>query len=346
MYDNINKNKAIDRRTFLQYSGLLGAGLFFSGLMPVSESIAFNRKLYKVTRTRLAMGTFVAVTLMHPSRYEADDVIGMAFDEMDRASRLFDRYQPDSPIGRLNNDGCVSHLSAEIVNVISRSLFFHKASRGIFDITVKPVVDLYKNHFAAYQTPPSDEKIKNVLDLVDANAIRLTGHTLRFAKEGMGITLDGIAKGYVVDCGINIIKQHGIRHGLINAGGDIRTIGGKDGKAPWKVAIQNPDKRGPHISYITMVDGAIATSGNYEIYFDKEKLYHHIIVPQNGFPALKSTSATVLAGNAMDADALSTAVFVLGPEAGKKFIENLPGAECLILSSKGEKTTSNGWPLV
>ena len=341
-----DKNKVFDRRSFLKYSGMLGAGILFSGLMPVSESVAFNRKLYKVSRARLTMGTFAAITLMHPSRYEADDVIGMAFDEMDRASRLFDRYQSDSPIGRLNHDGFASHLTPEVLNVISRSLYFHKISRGAFDITVKPVVDLYKDYFAANQKPPSDEKISNVLDLVDAGAISLNSHTVEFAKKGMGITLDGIAKGYIIDCGIRVIKRHGIKHGLINAGGDIRTVGGKDRKTPWKVAIQNPDKEGPHISTITVVNGAIATSGNYEVYFDKEKLYHHIIVPQNGRPALKSTSVTVLAGNAMDADALSTTVFVSGPEAGKKFIENLPGAECLILSSKGKKIRSSGWPSV
>jgi len=341
-----NKNKVFDRRSFLKYSGMLGAGILFPALIPVSESVVFNRRLYKVTRTRLTMGTFVAITLIHPSRYEADDVIGMAFDEMGRASRLFDRYQSDSPIGRLNHDGFLSHVPPEVLNVISRSLYFHKISSGAFDITVKPVVDLYKNHFAANQKPPSDKKISDVLDLVDAGAISLTIHTVEFKKKGMGITLDGIAKGYIIDCGIRVIKRHGIEHGLINAGGDIRTIGGKDRKTPWKVAIQNPNKKVPYINTITMVNGAVATSGNYEVYFDKEKLYHHIIDPPNGHSALKSTSVTVLAENAMDADALSTAVFVSGPETGKKIIGNLPGAECLILSSKGEKIRSAGWPWV
>jgi FAD:protein FMN transferase len=342
----LDKNKSFDRRSFLKYSGMLGAGVLFSGLMPVCESVAFNRKLYKITRTRLTMGTFAAITLLHPSRCEADDVMGMAFDEMDRVSRLFDRYQADSPIGRLNYDGFLSHLPPEVLHVISRSLYFHNISGGSFDITVKPLVDLYKNHFAAYQNPPSDEKINSVLNLVDASAIRLTTHSVEFAKKGMGLTLDGIAKGYVIDCGLRVIKRHGIKHGLINAGGDIRTMGGKDRKTPWKVAIQNPNKNDSPINTITMVNGAIATSGNYEVYFDKEKLYHHIITPQSGRPALTSASVTVLTANAMDADALSTAVFVAGPEAGKKIIENLPGAQCLILSSRGENIRSAGWPSV
>ncbi|NVL90562.1 MAG: FAD:protein FMN transferase [Desulfobacterales bacterium] len=335
----------IDRRTFLKYSGILGVGFAFGGLMPVSESIAFNRKLYKVTRARLSMGTFAAITVMHPSRTEADEVIGKAFEEMDRVSRLLNRYQSASAIGTLNRDGYLTELPSEVSEVIARSLRFHRASGGAFDITVKPLVDLYKEHFAAHQSPPSETRVSKVLDLVDAGALRFDGHTVRFAKEGMGITLDGIAKGYIIDCGAKVIEQHGTKHALINAGGDIRAIGGKDSRTPWKVAIQDPDKNGPYVDTITMVNGAIATSGNYEVYFDREKLYHHIVSPTTGRSPLQSTSVTVMADNVMDADALSTAVFVLEPIAGKQFIEKMPKTECLILSAVGgKKIASSRWP--
>lgn len=340
--------RTIDRRTFLKYSGILGVGFAFGGLMPVSESVAFNRKLYKVTRARLSMGTFAAITVMHPSRTEADEVIGKAFEEMDRVARLLNRYQSASAIGTLNREGYLSDIPPEVSEVIARSIHFHKASSGAFDITVKPLVDLYKEHFAAHQSPPSEAKVSKVLDLVDAGALRFDGHTVRFSKEGMGITLDGIAKGYIIDCGARVIEQHGIKHALINAGGDIRAIGGKDSRTPWKVAIQNPDKDedGPYVDTITMINGSIATSGNYEVYFDQEKLYHHIVSPKTGRSPLQSTSVTVLANNVMDADALSTAVFVLEPDAGKRFIEKMPKTECLILSAvSGKKIASSRWPL-
>lgn len=337
-------NLTIDRRTFLKYSGMLGIGVAFGGLMPISESVAFDRKLSKVTRARLSMGTFAAITAMHPSRTEADDAIGKAFEEMDRVSRLLNRYESASAVGTLNNDGHLSDIPSEVSEVIARALHFHKASHGAFDITVKPLVDLYKEHFAAHQSPPSEAEVAKVLELVDGSAVRFDGRTVRFAKEGMGITLDGIAKGYVIDCGAKVLEREGIRHALINAGGDIRAIGGKEGRTPWKVAIQNPDKEGPYADTITMTNGAIATSGNYEIYFDKEKLYHHIINPKTGRSPLQSTSVTVLASNVMDADALSTAVFVLEPAAGKRFIEDMPKIECLILDSSEKKIMSKGWP--
>jgi len=337
-------NLTIDRRTFLKYSGMLGVGFAFGGLMPVSESVAFDRKLYKVTRARLSMGTFAAITAMHPSRTEADDAIGKAFEEMDRVSRLLNRYQSASAIGTLNKEGYLSDMPSEVSEVIARALHFHKASSGAFDMTVKPLVDLYKEHFAAHKSPPSEAEVAKVLELVDASAVRFDGRTIRFAKEGMGITLDGIAKGYIIDCGAETLERHGIKHALINAGGDIRAIGGKESKTPWKVAIQNPEKEGPYVDTITMVNGAIATSGNYEIYFDEEKLYHHIVDPKTGRSPLQSASVTVMASNVMDADGLSTAVFVLEPAAGKRFIENMPKTECLILNSAEKKIMSSGWP--
>jgi thiamine biosynthesis lipoprotein len=336
----------VDRRTFLKYSGMLGVGLAFGGVMPVSECVAFDRKLYKVTRTRLAMGTFAAVTVMHPSKDEADDIIAEAFHEMERVSRLLNRYDSGSAIGVLNGDGHLSDAPGEVLEVLARAQKFHRSSGGAFDVTVKPLVDLYKGHFADHGKAPSETKVAKALKCVDGNALHVSGNQVRFGKEGMGITLDGIAKGYVIDCGAKVLKRRGITHGLINAGGDIRAIGGKDATTPWRVAVQSPEKDGTYADIITMVDGAIATSGNYEVYFDKEKLYHHIVSPQSGRSPLESSSVTVMAANVMDADALSTAVFVLEPMAGKQFIEGTPNTECLILTASDEEITSQGWPSV
>jgi len=334
----------MDRRTFLKYSGVLGLGVAFGGLMPTSECVAFNKKLWKVTRTRLSMGTFCAITVMHGSRAEADDVIGKTFEEMDRVSRLLNRYESDSLVAVLNREGLLCHTPREVSDVIGRSLYFHQASGGAFDITVKPLVDLYKAHFEAHKTPPPEAQVGRVLNLVDARGVQLDGRTVRLAKEGMGITLDGIAKGYVIDCGARVMKGYGIEHALINAGGDIRAIGGRKSNIPWKVAVQDPKKTGPYAETLAMMDGAIATSGNYELYFDQEKLYHHIVDPKTGHSPVESTSVTVMTQNAMDADALSTSVFVLGPREGKRCVGTIADTECLILDSREQKVMSNGWP--
>jgi thiamine biosynthesis lipoprotein len=334
----------MDRRSFLKLSGILGVGFATGGLLPISESVAFNKKLYKVTKTRPGMGTFVSITLMHTSKTEAEDVIGKAFEEMDRVISLMDRYRPDSPIGVLNKEGSVTDLPPDVARVLDRSLYFYKLSNGAFDVTVQPMVDLYRRHFKAMGLPPSETDLDKVLALVDASALQFGGKSVRFKKEGMGVTLDGIAKGYIIDCAADLIKGHGIKHTLINAGGDIRVAGGKQDGTPWKVGVQNPDKEGPYLDIVKMKDGAMATSGNYEIYFDEERLYHHIVNPRTGLSPRQSDSVTVMASSVMDADALSTAVFVLEPDAGTRFIEGIPGAACLILDRDKERVASKGWP--
>jgi thiamine biosynthesis lipoprotein len=280
---------------------------------------------------------------MHPSKTEAEDVIGKAFEEMDRVSNLLDRYKPNSPIGVLNKEGTLTDMPPEVARVFDRSLHFYKKSQGAFDMTVQPVVDLYKRDFEATGGSPSEKALEKALALVDASAVTFDGKSVRLQKEGMGITLDGIAKGYVIDCGAEFIKGLGIEHALINAGGDIRVAGGKESGSPWRVGVQNPDKKGPYLDILEMSDGAVATSGNYEIYFDEEKLYHHIVNPKTGLSPRESESVSVLAASVMDADALSTAVFVLEPSEGKRFIESMPGAECLILSRAKGRIASKGW---
>jgi thiamine biosynthesis lipoprotein len=334
----------MDRRRFLKLSGILGVGLAAGGLAPISEAVALNRKLYKVTKTTVGMGTFVSITVMHPSKMEAEDVIGKAFEEMDRVSALLDRYQSNSPVGVLNKEGQLVDVPLHVARVLDRSLYFYGKSQGAFDITVQPIVDLYKGRFEATGLPPSEKELDKALALVDAGAVAFDGKTIRFRKEGMGITLDGIAKGYVIDCGAEFIKSHNVKHALINAGGDIRVTGGKENGSPWRVGVQNPDKVGPYLDIVEMRDGALATSGNYEVYFDQEKLYHHIVNPKTGVCPRKSDSVSVMAATVMDADALSTAVFVLEPVAGKSFIEGLPGTECLILGRDKERVASQGWP--
>jgi thiamine biosynthesis lipoprotein len=338
------KPQMMDRRRFLKLSGILGVGVAAGGLAPISEALSFNRELQKVTKTRIGMGTFVSITVMHPSRMEAEDVIGKAFEEMDRVSALMDRYRSDSPIGVLNQEGKLADMPPDVAHVLERSLYFHETSRGAFDMTVQPVVDLFKQHFEATGRQPSEKELEKALALVDADEVEFDGRSIRLRKEGMGITLDGIAKGYVIDCGAEVIRRRGIQHALINAGGDIRVTGGKENGAPWRVGVQNPDKKGPFLDVVEMREGALATSGNYEIYFDKEKLYHHIVNPKSGISPRKSESVSVMASTVMDADALSTAVFVLEPADGRTFIEGLPGTECLILDRDQNRVTSKGWP--
>ncbi len=332
------------RRSFLKLSGFLGLGAASAALLPVesAEAFLFNKKDYKVTKTRLAMGTFVAMTAIHSSRDEAEHAIGLAFEEIDRLNSLLTKFDAGSPVGQLNRAGKLEGAPEEVLELIARSLYFHRETGGAFDITVNPLVDLYKKDFAEGRTPDSAQ-IEAALKLVGSEKLRFHSGRIEFTDSDMSITLDGIAKGYIVDRASDVLRKNGIGNHLINAGGDIRTSGTAAKDRPWTVAVQDPKKTREYPDIITMKDGAIATSGNYEIYYDREKLFHHIIDSRTGLSPQLSTSVTVMAPTVMDADALSTSVFVLEPKAGVQFINGQPHCECFVFARDGKVSHSSGW---
>ncbi len=328
----------------MKLSGILGIGLASATAIPTwAEAVRFNRKLYKISKTRLAMGTFVSMTLLHSSRDQAEDAMGEAFFEIDRLSRAISRFDETTAVAQLNREGFLKDVPPEVAEVVKRALKYYRVSNGAFDISVKPVVDLFKEKFSQGQKPPTEGELREALRLVNASNIEFEGSSLRFKHPGMGITLDGIAKGYIVDRASQVLAKHRIKNHLINAGGDIRTMGHRRDKKPWTIAVQDPQKKKHYPDIIHMTDGAIATSGNYEIYFDKEKMFHHIVNPSTGLSPDESTSVSVLAETAMDADALSTSVFVMNPERGTIFINSLPKCESLVVAKGNRKIKSAGW---
>ena len=335
----------MDRRNFLRLSGILGVGLAATAAIPSSaEAVKFDRKLYKVSETRLAMGTFVSMTLLHTSRDQAEKAIGTAFEKIDRLTRDMNRFDQTTAIAQLNREGRLADVPPDMARVVRRALAYHRISKGAFDISVKPVVDLFKDNFSEKKPNyPTGKEIREALELVDASNIHLEGSAIVLKKPGMGITLDGIAKGYIVDMASEILSKHHIENYLINAGGDIRTMGSRQDGKPWTVAVQDPRKKQQYPDKIHMTDGAIATSGNYEVYFDREKMFHHIVNPLTGFSPNASTSVSVLAKTAMDADALSTSVFIMRPERGIRFVNSLPRCECLVVKKGNRKMHSAGW---
>ncbi len=339
------EDRRIDRRSFMKLSGLLGLGVVSAGIIPITaEAVKFNKKMHKVSKTRLAMGTFVSMTLIHASRDEAEEAMGQAFEEMDRLSALMNRYDERTAVGELNREGHLNDVPPEVAEVVSRAVYYHRLSQGNFDITVKPIIDLFKERRSENEKAlPTDKELRRALEFVDSNNIEHTGRAITFKKPGMGITLDGIAKGYIVDRASERLAAHDIKNHLINAGGDIRTMGARADNKPWTVAIQDPLKKRNYPDIVHMNTGAIATSGNYEIYFDREKMFHHIVDPRTGISPEMSTSVSVIAPTTMDADALATGVFVMNPVKGTGFINSLGQAESLIVAKDGTQLKSRGW---
>jgi thiamine biosynthesis lipoprotein len=230
------------------------------------------------------------------------------------------------------------------MDVVRHSLNYFKQTRGAFDITVKPIIDLFRETVDVNLNQYPDSKaLKYVLQRVGSEHIECTNQMIRFNRPGMGITLDGIAKGYIVDQASKILLNRNIENHLINAGGDIRAWGVRQDKGPWTVAIQDPRKRTQHLDTIRISNAAIATSGNYEVYFDREKMFHHIVNPTTGHSPYTSASVSIIAPTAMKADALSTSVFVMSPKRGTHFINSLPACESLVITRSHKKIQSTGW---
>ena len=235
-------------------------------------------------------------------------------------------------------------LPPEVAQVLASSLHYHQLTAGYFDITVKPVVDLFQQKLGGEKKVlPTEAEIKDLLKLVDARNIVFKDKSVSFKTEGMGITLDGIAVGFIVDRVSELLLSRGIKNHLINASGDIRTRGSKEDGKSWTVAIQDPWKRKTYPDVVHMGDGAISTSGNYEIYYDEEKMFHHIVNPKTGVSPDQVTSGTILANTTMEADALATSVCVMTPSQGTEFVNRLAACESLVIGKDGALWKSKGW---
>jgi len=324
--------------------GILGLGSAATALLPVeqAEALLFGKNEYKVSETRLLMGSFVAITALHACRDQAQNAIGLAWEEIDRLSSLLSRHDSRTPVAELNRTGSLAGAPPELLALVDRSLHYHRLTNGAFDITVQPLVDLFKDRFNAGNRP-TEAEITDLLPHIGAEHLHVSGGSISFNRSGMGITLDGIAPGYIVDRVSALLSQNGVANHLINASGDIRTSGTAVKGAPWTVAIQDPAKGQDYPDVLTLGSGAVSTSGNYEIYYDKEKLFHHIVDAKTGHSPILATSVTTVAANVMEADALATSLMVLPPDDGLRLVNSQPGCECFVIGRDNKTSQSAGW---
>lgn len=332
------------RRSFLKMSALLGLGTAASTLIPFdnADAFLFGFGEERISKTNLVMGTYVSITAIHNSKDQAEEAIALAFAEIDRLNGILSRHMNSTPLAELNSHGSLKNAEPELLKLIEKSLFYYSDTDGAFDISVLPLIELYSTSFSN-GNQPSEQQVQDALSLVGVENIVINGSDIHFKREGMGITLDGIAKGYIVDLASKVLLEKGIINHLINAGGDIRTHGnGAKGKA-WTIAVQDPAKAGDYPEIIKMNSGAVATSGNYEIFYDSEKIFHHIVNGKTGKSPLLSQSVTVAAPTVMAADALSTSVFVMEPLSGLKYVESRKDVECFVVDRENIIHRSRGF---
>jgi FAD:protein FMN transferase len=315
-------------------STLLDLGLEGPRAAPeVGGSERVGAGLHRAWRVRPAMGTVASVVAVDASLARAEDGIEAALAEMDRLVEILDRHDPATPLSDLNARGDLRSAPAELLEVVRLGLSWHHLTRGAFDITVQPLVDLFRDTNGA----PGPAELAEATALVGPEKVRTAGRRITFDRSGMGLTLDGIAKGYVVDGMAEAVRGRGVRRFLVNAGGDIRASVGPEGGEPWTIGVRDPAAPDVLCDVVSLGNGAIATSGSYE------RPFPHLIDASRGRPARAATSVSACAGSAAAADALATALFVLGPTEGCRLAGRLAGCECLILDGAGRRARSPGW---
>ncbi len=295
----------------------------------------------KIQRTEELMDTFFTITVYSDRPETAETAMAEVFNEIKKIESELSVYSADSELARLNRKKTLKSPSEDLKTNIARSLYFSNLSDGAFDITVQPILDLYNRSFIEKSSAPSGETIIKELKKVDYKRVIIKDKEIKIG-DNQSITLGGIAKGYAVEEAVKILKRHNITMALIDASGNMRAIGRKP-EGVWNIAMEDPRDMSNYITIIPLDNNAVSTSGDYERYFDNKMEYHHIINPKTGYSATELISVTIVTDNAFDADALSTAVFVLGKEKGMKLIESLPGVEGLIITREREILRSSGF---
>ncbi len=292
---------------------------------------------------RPLMGTEVSVYLWSDDPEAGRRALDEVFDEASRIDRLMSTYKDESEISKINREAADRPISAgeELFGLVRRALDISVLTRGAFDITYDSVGQHYD--FRERQRPDR-ETIAAARETIDYRLVELdrTAGTIFFAKPGVRINLGGIAKGYVVERGVDILRRHGIEHAAVTAGGDTRLLGDRRGR-PFVVGIRDPRQDGEVAISVPLEDEAISTSGDYERFFDEDGVrYHHIISPATGEPAAGVRSATVFGPDAVLTDALSTSVFVMGVDRGLTLISTLPDYESIVIDASGKVFYSDG----
>ncbi|MBF0190789.1 MAG: FAD:protein FMN transferase [Magnetococcales bacterium] len=294
--------------------------------------------------TRLLMGTLVSITTWGVPQTAAERAMDQAFDEMQRIEALTSRFIPDSAVSRLNNaprdhDHAVPE---ELARVIARGVEIGNLSGGVFDIGLGPLSDLWGFSREPPPTaPPAPAAVRLWLDARARTPPPTIGITpdskIRLASASVALDLGGIAKGYAVERAMAVLQQAGVANALINAGGDMRLAGDKNGK-PWHIGLRDPRDPGGVVAVMDLTGSrAVSTSGDYERYFIADGVrHHHILDPRQGSSARSGLIAvTIQAPDSMTADGLSTALFILGETEGLKLLTHFPDSEALMIREDG-----------
>jgi thiamine biosynthesis lipoprotein len=282
---------------------------------------------------------------------EAVGAIRAAIAEIRRVEKLLNYYDPESKLSRLNRERELSReeMGEEMWALLHQCRGFFEATGGAFDVSVGPLIQLWRIGTDQARLPTSDE-IENAKKRTGLGKVVWGKNRIRL-PEGMELQLGGILKGYALDRAAAVLREQGIGAALLNAGGDVYALGERAPSQGWHVGIRHPRHPDQYFGRLEVSNAAVATSGDYFQYFEiEEKRYHHILDPRTGFPSEACVSATIIADHALQADAWATAAVVLGQTmsalaAELNTADSSTPIEYLLVLPDGAVDYSKGLPL-
>ncbi|EDU37749.1 FAD:protein FMN transferase [Clostridium sporogenes] len=298
-----------------------------------------------VSRETYLMGTIINIKAYGKN---ADKAVQASVDKISDIENKMSLNISTSEINKINKNAGIApvKVSKNTFDVVKASLIYSEKTKGSFDITVEPLVSLWGIGTDKARIPSKDE-ISNALKLINYKDVVINEKesTIMLKRKGQAIDLGAIAKGYTADELKKVLLNHNVSSAFLNLGGNVYVLGNKPDKTPWKIGVQNPlEPRGDYLGIVSVSDKSVVTSGNYERFFERnEKRYHHIFDTKTGYPAEKGLiSVSIISNKSIDGDALSTSVYTLGLDEGKKLIESLKDVEAVFVTNDKKVYTTSG----
>lgn len=317
------------------------AGIFLFAATLLSGCSGISNE--PISKTTTVFDTVVSIRIYDK---DAQDILDNCIRKCEDYDNRFSRTKENSEIYQLNHSGGQAvQLSDDTVELINLGLEYSKRSEGHFDITIAPLSDLwdFKNNTG---TVPDASAIAEASSHVNYQNVLVNGNTVQLLDPYAAIDLGGIAKGYIADQLKKYLEEEGIRHAVIDLGGNILALNGKPNGTSYNIGIQKPfDELGTPITTVKIKDKSIVSSGVYQRYFKvNDTIYHHILNPGTGYPYENNLlGVTIISPSSTEADALSTTCFAMGLKNGLEYVNSLPSVEAVFITNDYKLHYSSGF---
>lgn len=318
---------------------MIGITAAAAGLSLLPHGSRAQAEAHLVTWRGSALGATASLQIHHHDRAAAERLIERSLTEVRRLEQIFSLYREDSALVALNRQGFLAAPPEDLVTLLEQCRHYGALTGGAFDPTVQALWSLYREHFSkpdADPDGPDAAAVTRALALVGLSQVAFDKNRIVFGHRGMGITLNGIAQGYITDRVVGILRAGGIERSLVDMG-ESRAIGPRPDGSPWRIGLADPDAPGRIKETLDVADRALATSGGYGFHFDRQGRFSHLLDPRAGHSTPQHKSVTVVTDMATEADALSTAFSLMPVEDIARSLKSLGRGEVHVWTTSDDR---------